>query len=56
VLALIGVGVWRVLTGTVQPQPPAEPIDGQAGMLTLFIMEPFLEYVEEVKAQRPRTS
>jgi amino acid transporter len=37
-LALMGIGAWRVLTGTVQAQPLGEPIDGQTGMLSLFML------------------
>jgi amino acid transporter len=37
-LALIGVGVWRALTGTVQPVEPLGAIQATAEPLTLFLL------------------
>ncbi len=37
-LALIGVGAWRALTGTVQPIEPLDAIQATAEPLTLFLL------------------
>lgn len=37
-LALIGVGAWRVLNGTVQPVVAADPIHSTGAPLTLFLL------------------
>ena len=37
-LALIAVGAWRAMTGTVQPVEPAEPMASLGQPLTLFLL------------------
>jgi len=37
-LALIGVGTWRLLSGTVEPVPAADPLSTPGGTLTLFLL------------------
>jgi amino acid transporter len=38
ILALIGVGVWRVLTGSVTPVQAVAPVESTAAPLTLFLL------------------
>jgi amino acid transporter len=38
ILLLLGVGAWRVLTGSVQPVPPVEPLVSTGAPLTLFLL------------------
>jgi amino acid transporter len=37
-LALVGVGIWRVLTGAVQPVVAADPMTSRNDVLTLFLL------------------
>jgi amino acid transporter len=38
ILLLIGVGVWRVLTGDVHPVAPVDPVTSTGAPLTLFLL------------------
>jgi amino acid transporter len=38
ILALVGLGLWHVLTGSVQPVTPIDPVRSTATPLTLFLL------------------
>jgi amino acid transporter len=38
ILALVGLGTWRVLTGSVEPVPPVDPVQSTGAPLTMFLL------------------